>query len=72
MYRSGVKWTQRVRSKADNPWMSKQTILERMKADDLWVKADDLGRKQTMFSLNYADDPGQSRRSRGLKAEILS
>ena len=29
-------------------WVSKQTILERMKADDLWVKA---------------DDPGQSRRS---------
>ena len=30
--------------------MSKQTILERMKADDLWVKADDLWVK--------ADDPG--------------
>ena len=47
----------RVRSKADDPWVSKQTILERMKADDpdesrrSWAKADDLGRKQTMFCL---------------------
>ena len=37
--------------------MSKQTILEKMKADDLWVKADDLwvkaddleGSKQTIL-----------------------
>ena len=40
----------------DDPWVSKQTILERMKADDLWVKA---------------DDSGQSGRSRGLKVSCL-
>ena len=64
-----------VRSKADDPWVSKPTILERIKADDqgskqtalglkqtiLWVKADDLWIK--------GDDLGQSGRSRGYKAD---
>ena len=57
-----------VRSKADDPKGRKQTILKRMKADDpgrkqtiFWAKTDDLWVK--------ADDPAQSGRSRGLKAD---
>ena len=68
----GIAW------KADDPWMSKQTILKRIKADDLRAKEDDPGLKQR--SLVKADDlsgakqtifeskqtiPDESRRSKG-------
>ena len=55
-----------IASKADDPWVSKQTILKRIKADDLRAKEDDPGLKQR--SLVKADvGPtiflGESRRS---------
>ena len=47
-----------IASKADDPWVSKQTILKRIKADDLRAKEDDdPGLKQR--SLVKADDPGR-------------
>ena len=69
------------RTKADDP-QKDESRRSGAKADDLWVKADDPGRKQTIFGSKQtifwakaddlwvkADDPGQSGRSRGLKAD---
>ena len=69
------------RTKADDP-QKDESRRSGAKADDLWVKADDPGRKQTILGLKQtifwakaddlwvkADDPGQSGRSEGLKAD---
>ena len=81
MQRSTVESRRSKRTKADDP-QKDESRRSGAKADDLWVKADDPGRKQTILGLKQtifwakaddlwvkADDPGQSGRSEGLKAD---
>ena len=64
-----------IASKADDPWVSKQTILKRIKADDLRAKAEIFGQsrrrpddlswgKQTIFEPKQTI-PNESRPSKG-------
>ena len=79
--KSTVESRRSKRTKADDP-QKDESRRSGAKADDLWVKADDPGRKQTILGLKQtifwakaddlwvkADDPGQSGRSEGLKAD---